>query len=223
MGLWKRVSTLLFEQPPTFLFVEHGKKVCRASEYLLEVMEAFVKGEDISSLKAEVDRWEHEADQIKHQIRKKLPRSDLFLPMARGDLMDLLWQQDEIADKAQDAVHLLSLLPLSLPQDLRALWDRITAGLRGGQRAYCELVEHLERHLKGERQLAGRMRELLAEIGEEEHGVSTAEDRFVEAIYRQRDLDAFTKMHLVEVARTVGQVAGHMENAAGRICLLFLG
>jgi hypothetical protein len=36
-------------------------------------------------------------------------------------------------------------------------------------------------------------------------------------------MDAFTKIHLVEVARTVGQVAGHMENAAGRICLLFLG
>lgn len=223
MGLWQRIGSVLFEQPPTALFVEHGKRVCRATEYLLQVMDAFSRGEDISSLKAEVDRWEHEADQMKHQIRKKLPRSDLFLPMARGDLMDLLWQQDEIADKAQDAVHLLSLLPLTLPQDLQAIWDRIAAGVKRSRRAYCELVEHLERHLKGERQLAERMRELLAEIGEEEHGVATAEDRFVEAIYRQKDLDAFTKIHLVEVARTVGQVAGHMENAAGRICLLFLG
>jgi hypothetical protein len=223
MGFWKRVGALLFEQPPTTLFVEHGKKVCRATEYLLLVMEAFAQGDDFVSLKAEVDRWEHEADQIKHQIRKKLPRSDLFLPMARGDLMDLLWQQDEIADKAQDAVHLLSLLPLTLPQELGEIWSQIATGVRRSQRAYCELIESLERHLKGERQLAGRMRELLAEIGEEEHGVSTAEDRFVEAIYRQRDMDAFTKIHLVEVARTVGQVAGHMENAAGRICLLFLG
>ncbi len=223
MGFWKRIGSLLFEQPPTVLFVEHGKKVCRATEYLLQVMEAFLHSQDIASLKAEVDRWEHEADQVKHQIRRKLPRSDLFLPMARGDLMDLLWQQDEIADKAQDAVHLLSLLPLSLPDELREIWGRITAGLRESQRAYCELVENLERHLKGERQLAARMRELLAEIGEEEHGVSTAEDRFVEAIYRQATLDPFTKIHLVEVARTVGQVAGHMENAAGRICLLFLG
>ena len=223
MGFWKRVGALLFEQPPTALFVEHGKKVCRATEHLLSVMEAFSRGEDITPLKAEVDRWEHEADQIKHRIRRKLPRSDLFLPMARGDLMDLLWQQDEIADKAQDAVHLLSLLPLALPEDLREIWDQIAEGVRKSREAYCELVEALARHLEGERQLAGRMRELLAEIGEEEHGVSTAEDRFVEAIYRQKDLDAFTKMHLVEVARTVGQVAGHMENAAGRICLLFLG
>lgn len=223
MGILRQVGALLFEQPPTFLFVEHGKKVCQAGERLLSVMEAFGRGEDVSSLKREVDRWEHEADQVKHEIRRRLPRSDLFLPMARGDLMDLLWQQDEIADKAQDAVHLLSLLPLELPGELRDIWGEIAAALRGSQRAYCELIEDLERHLKGERQLAARMRELLAKIGEEEHGVSLAEDRFVEAIYRQADLDAFTKIHLVEVARTVGRVASHMENAAGRICLLFLG
>lgn len=223
MGFWKRVGTLLFAQPPTILFVEHGKKVCRTTECLLAMMEAFGRGEDVTPFKGEVDRWEHEADQVKHQIRRKLPRSDLFLPMARGDLMDLLWQQDEIADKAQDTVHLLSLLPLSLPSELRDIWERIVTGLRKCQRAYCELVKDLERHLKGERQLVDRMRELLAEIGDEEHGVSTSEDEFVEAIYRQGSLDAFTKIHLVEVARTVGQVAGHMENAAGRICLLFLG
>lgn len=223
MGLWKRVSALLFEQPPTLLFVEHGEKVCKASEALLEVMETVALGGDVSRIKAEVDRWEHEADQIKHEIRKRLPRSDLFLPMARGDLMDLLWQQDEIADRAQDAAHLLSLLPLSLEGELLDIWKRITQGLSESHDAYCELIEDLGRHLKGERQLAGRMRELLGLIGEREHAVAVAEDELITAIYRHGSMDPFRKVHLVEVARTVGRVAGHMENAAGRICLLFLG
>ncbi|NOX44157.1 MAG: DUF47 family protein [Caldiserica bacterium] len=222
MGLWQRVSALLFEQPPTLLFVEHGKKVCETTRHFLAALEAFPDGEGLEEIQREVDRWEHEADQVKHEIRRRLPRSDLFLPMARGDLMDLLWQQDEIADKAQDAVHLLGLLPLSLPADLRGIWDRLHAGLRESQRAYCELISHLERHLKGERGLAERMRELLVEIGGREHEVSTTEGELIAAVYREGSLDPFSKVHLVEVARTLGQVAGHMENAAGRICLLFL-
>ena len=223
MGLWKRVSSVLFEQPPTFLFVEHGRKVCKASEALVRVMEAAASGGDVSDLKAEVDRWEHEADQIKHEIRRKLPRSDLFLPMARGDLMDLLWQQDEIADRAQDAAHLLSLLPLSLDGELGEIWARIVRGLEESHSAYCDLIESLGKHLRGERQLAEKMRELLGLIGEREHAVAVAEDELVAAVYRHGSMDPFQKVHLVEVARTVGQVAGHMENAAGRICLLFLG
>jgi len=222
MGLWKRIGTLLFEQPPTLLFVEHGKKVCETTKHFLAAMEAFSSGGDIEGIRREVDRWEHEADQIKHEIRRKLPRSDLFLPMARGDLMDLLWQQDEIADKAQDAVHLLGLLPMTLPADLRGTWEKLRAGLWESQRAYCNLIATLERHLKGERGLAERMRELLLEIGGREHEVSTTEDELIAAVYREGSLDPFSKVHLVEVARTLGQVAGHMENAAGRICLLFL-
>ncbi|MCD6320645.1 DUF47 family protein [Candidatus Bipolaricaulota bacterium] len=222
MGFWQRISSVLFEQPPTVLFVEHGEKVVKALEPLLSALRAFGKGEDLESYRAEVDRWEHEADQVKHEIRRELPRSDLFLPMARGDLMDLLWQQDEIADKAQEAVHLLSLLPLKLPADLQGIWDSLTRAMEDCSREYGEVIAALGRHLKGEKHLAERIRRGLVRVGETEHEVGTQEAALVTAVYRHPDLDAFAKFHLVQVSRTLGQVAGHMENTVGRICLLFL-
>lgn len=223
MGLLQKVASLLFEQPPTLLFVEHGKRVCRASEGLVRAMEAFGEGRELQELKAEVDHWEHEADQVKHEIRRRLPRSDLFLPMARGDLLDLLWQQDEIADKAQDVAHLLSLLPLKLPQALRETWRGMTEGIGETTASYRDLIEGLERHLRGEKRLGDRMRSSLNRIGEAEHRVAGVEGEFIAEIYKESGLDPFSKFHLVEVARNVAQAASHIENAAGRICLLFVG
>lgn len=72
---------------------------------------------DIVKLKEAAERIrqvEHEADEIRHRIRDHLPET-LFLPVDRGDLLDMLAARDAMADKAGEVAVLASRKPLPRP------------------------------------------------------------------------------------------------------------
>ena len=48
--------------------------------------------------RGEIERLEHEADDLKKEIRLHLPKS-LFMPVPREDLLELLLVQDKIANR----------------------------------------------------------------------------------------------------------------------------
>ena len=62
--------------------------------------------EAIRAVRADVDRLEHKADEIKHDIRSNMPRR-LMMAMERRDLLDILDCQDSIADVTQDIAELV--------------------------------------------------------------------------------------------------------------------
>lgn len=53
-----------------------------------------------------INTLEHEADEMKSNLRLQLPRG-LFLPLPRADLLELLHLQDEIANRAKDIAGLV--------------------------------------------------------------------------------------------------------------------
>lgn len=67
-------------------------------------------------IRAQISHLEKEADVLKREIRLKLPRG-LFMPVDRSDMLELLTQQDKLANLAKDiaAVYMaVSLSSLSL-------------------------------------------------------------------------------------------------------------
>ena len=94
-------------------------KVIESVEPLKEFFEALHQG-DISKLEEiqqQVVSAEKEADRIKNEVRNHLPRN-IFMPINRRDLLEMLDMQDSIADVAQDIACLLFLRRMKLPMGL---------------------------------------------------------------------------------------------------------
>ena len=111
--------TSIFAKSPFKRIREHMLKVID-SVILLNEFFGMLQSDNqakIEELREKVFEAEHEADEIKNEMRDHLPRS-IFMPINRRDLLDMLDLQDSIADTAQDIVTLLTLRKMVPPKDL---------------------------------------------------------------------------------------------------------
>ena len=121
--------------------------------------------------RGEIVRLEHEADDLKKEIRLHLPKS-LFMPVPREDLLELLLVQDHIANRAKDVSGLVLGRKLEIPETIvkefikfvdrnidaakqarksvRELDELFTSGFRGAEAALVEsLLEELDERRSG--------------------------------------------------------------------------
>lgn len=114
-----------------------------------------------------IDSLEHKADDLKKEIRQKLPKS-LFMPVPREDLLELLLVQDKMANRTKDVSGLVLGRQMKIPdaiaedfllfvqrnidaakqarKSVRELDELFTTGFRGAEALLVEsLVEELDR------------------------------------------------------------------------------
>jgi predicted phosphate transport protein (TIGR00153 family) len=91
------------------------------AELVVPVLQASSAGDwsEVASLRARLVELEHDADEIKREIRTHLPKG-FFLPVARRDLLDLLTQQDRMANKAKGIAGLILGRKLEFPEQVHA-------------------------------------------------------------------------------------------------------
>jgi len=85
------------------------EKVVECVEQIPVIIEIYRQGDSkkVESIALDVSKLEHQADQIKHEIRNSLPRG-LFMPVDRTKLLKILSLQDGIANRAEDTAVLLT-------------------------------------------------------------------------------------------------------------------
>lgn len=218
----KRLRRMIYQYPSLSLLGEHAEKVCETVEELVQQVHDYRQGRPVKQRSEHISQLEHEADALKFQLRSTLPRSDSFLPVARSDLLEFLWQQDEIADDAQDAAGLLPLLQVEIPNEAASAWQEFLRVLLEGAALHRQMTHALEELLeKGFRKEAiDNVMEILKEMNVLEHRADVASRALIEMVYRQPDLDGFAKYHLIQVFLKMGDILDHMENAAGRIRIM---
>lgn len=95
---------------------------------------------------------EHEADDLKRDIRLGMPRS-LFMPIARHDLLSLVSTQDKIANLAKDVAGLMTgrafAFPASLKTEVIGFVDAVIAAAKATETIVNELDELLEAGFSG--------------------------------------------------------------------------
>ena len=116
-------STFLsvFAKSPIKPIEEHIRKVHQASELLLPFFDA-VYAQDwqaAADVRKNIVALEKEADKLKREIRVNLPRG-LFLPVDRTDILELVSQQDKIANKTKDITGRVLGRELLIPVGLQA-------------------------------------------------------------------------------------------------------
>ncbi|EFN00716.1 Phosphate transport regulator [Actinobacillus pleuropneumoniae serovar 12 str. 1096] len=93
----------LFAQSPLTPLQKLAFKVTECSELLEPFFEAtFDRDWDkAADIRAQIIDLERRADALKREIRLKLPRG-LFLPVERGDLLEIVTQLDKLANYSRD-------------------------------------------------------------------------------------------------------------------------
>lgn len=109
----------IFGRSPFQPLLEHIVKVDDCAEELLPFFEATLANDWIQAgiHRESITRLEHEADDLKTELRLNLPNT-LFLPVSRSDLLDLISAQDKIANKARDISGIMMGRKMQVPSTL---------------------------------------------------------------------------------------------------------
>ena len=114
------IISKLFGKSPFEPLHQHMLKVKACVGLVRPLMDAFLKGEQekVKDVARKIFKAEHDADIVKKEIRSRLPKS-VLLPVARGDILRFLKEQDNIADSAEDLAALLILRKTTVPEELK--------------------------------------------------------------------------------------------------------
>ncbi len=144
----------LFAKSPIEPLQRHMTRVNECCLYLIDFFEACHQGDwdKASELRAKISELEKEADTLKREIRLKLP-SGLFMPVSRTDLLDLLRQQDKLANLAKDVAGRTLGRKLKVPapiyDDFIAYVKRCLDAANMAHKIIDEFDELLETGFKG--------------------------------------------------------------------------
>ncbi len=158
----------IFGSSPVRPLEKHIGIAFRCAKQLHGFFAAAVKGDwtKAQAVRNEIEKLEHEADDLKKKIRLGLPRS-LFMPVPREDLLELLLVQDKIANRTRDVSGIVMGRKMQIPaaiaeqfldfvdrnvdaakqarKSVRELDELFTAGFRGAEVDLVEaLIEELD-------------------------------------------------------------------------------
>ncbi len=110
----------LFAKSPIKPLQRHVVCVNECCSHLVKFFEVSSKGdwEKAAEIRAQISHLEKEADVLKREIRLKLPRG-LFMPVDRTDMLELLTQQDKLANLAKDIAGRVYGRQLVIPEALQ--------------------------------------------------------------------------------------------------------
>ncbi len=211
----------LFGRSPFGQIQQHMEQVNKCIDKMSEVIEA-VKGgqfELIESLTYEASKLEHQADQIKDDIRERLLKR-FFMPIDRSEVMEMLSLQDSLADTAEDVCKVLTIRKLPFPDDIRAEFEKFVE-LNINACSICaaiisQLDELIEAGFGGTE--AERIRSLAKDAAFLEHQADVVQMSLLKKLYAHDDDFSVGEFHLwMRFTRTLGRLSNTSENLADRV------
>ncbi len=214
----------LFGTSPFGPLQEHMAVVARCAAEVPGLMEhlATYDEEGLRASQKAIQALEHEADGIKDQMRDHLPRR-LWLPVARGDLLEILDLQDTIADRAEDIGDLLIerrwTLPEAMVVPVRELVALSVETVSATNEVLQSLDEVVEAGFSGPE--VGSFRTLIARVMELEEQADGLEAAVRRAVFAHEDeLGAVSVMLWLHLIEWIGDLSDFAKKACNRLRLL---
>jgi predicted phosphate transport protein (TIGR00153 family) len=189
---------------------------------LVEPMFDCVRKRDFKGLQGlteQVFKLEHEADRIKNEIRRRIPKS-FFLPIYRGDLLAFLKLQDDIADGVEDLAVLLTIKELELPEMIA---DDVIAHVKQVVQV-CDLLFQCTDQLADlvDEDFGGRRAERIFEIADKADHAEWQADKtqyaLAQKLFALEDKIRATDIFLwSSVLRELGRLANHADKTGERL------
>ena len=213
----------LFGHSPIRPMQEHMKAAVECARQILPLFEEMVAGDmaAVAARRQEIDRLEHEADRIKNEIRSNLPKR-MFLAVERRDMLEILDNQDSIADVAQDIAEIADLRSMVVPEVLASafleLVRRVVSACEQAERVINELDELVETGFRG-REVA-RVDQMIEELSRMETHTDELEKRVQKLLFGIEDELGISAMFWYRLIDDVGEMADYAERVGNRLRLL---
>ena len=202
---------------------KHMQVAILCAREVIPLLEAMAAADDqgIRDRRAEIDRLEHEADQLKHEIRSHMPRR-FMMAMDRRTMLEILDYQDSIADVAQDIAELADQRGMHLPELLRepvlSMAHSVLVACEQGQRIIDELDVLVETGF-GEGEVA-RVDEMIRELGRLESQTDADLDRAARALFSMETELGVATVFWHQIILWIANLADLAERVGNRLRLL---
>ncbi len=219
-----RSLTKLFGRSPFGLLQTHMKTVKDCVDKVPDLFKQLEKGdqEAINQTAREISKLEHVADMTKNDMRKNLEKG-MFLPVDRGRLLEILTIQDNLADKAEDIGHLLTVraaqIPPGLVEDFRAF---LAKNLECFQMAFLiiDQLDELMEYTFGGRE-AIKVNQMVDEVAYKEHEADKLQLTLLRNLFNSEAAIDFRDFILIkQVITEISNLSNLSEKLAYRVRLM---
>lgn len=214
----------VFAKSPLKPLEKHIRMVAKCSQELTPFFKA-VREKDWSKaekIRASISKQEQKADAIKRQIRLELP-GGLFLPVDRADLLELLTQQDRIANKAKDIAGRVVGREMEIPETLQEEFSQYLARCIDAIEKAAEVINELDDLL--ETGFRGREVEFVHKLVHQLDAIEDDTDDLQVSIRKnllaiEDTLNPVNVMFLYQIIEWVGDLADLAERVGARLELM---
>lgn len=214
----------IFGKSPVRPLQEHMEKVVSCVSELAPFTKAVLNQDEASIARhhQNIVTMEHEADDLKKELRLRLP-SSLFMPIDRRDILEVLTMQDMVAGSARDVAGLIygrnMCIPKSMAKGYRKLVKRCIDSCIQAHVAICELDELIETGFgKVERKRVGR---LLIKLDKIEQTTDEQQVELRNELFKlENELHPVNIMFLYKVIDSTGNIADRAQRVGSRLQLM---
>jgi len=214
----------IFGASPVGPMQEHMQVVYECAKQLIRFFE-HVLAEDwpnAEKTRESIVDFEHQADDLKKQIRAQLPKS-LFMPVPREDLLELLLVQDKIANKVRDVSGLVLGRKMQIPVEIQETFlpfvRRNVDAAKKARKSIRELDELYETGFRGAE--AELVESLVHELDEIENDTDQMQARLRAQLFAiENSLPPIHVMFLYRVIELTGEIGDTAQRVGRRLELL---
>jgi len=214
----------LFGKSPFQPMKKHMSIANECAMHMPSAVEAFFNNDKdtLKQIKRSIFQLEADADKILEELQSRLPKS-MFLPVDRGDLLEIMDSQELIADRAQDIIGLMIDLPMKVPEELQPsiirLTNRVVDAVEGAYQIIKGFENLVETGFKGPH--VGETQALIHDVimietDADSIGIEIAHDLFAHA----RSMDPVSVVFLYQLVNWIDDLADYSEKLAVRSRLL---
>ncbi len=214
----------VFAKSPIKPLEKHIQLVVKCSNQLIPFFAACSEQNwsEAAKVRRKLSKLEQDADVLKRQLRLELP-GGLFMPVDRTDLLELLSQQDKIANKAKDIAGRILGRKLEIPQSIQAQFNaylaRCIEATEKAAEAINELDDLLETGFRGrEVELVEKMINQLDEIEDDTDSMQIVLRK--DLLGLESGLNPVDVMFLYQIIDWVGDLADLAERVGARLEIL---
>ena len=220
----KNYMSGLFGRSPITPLQEHMYRVYTGIKHLIPLIEGMIEADQDKVLAAqkEIVDGEHDADDMKKDLRTHLPKG-LFMPVDRRDVLDVLLRQDIIANQAKDVASLIVGRNMTLPEEMNAPFlaftKRCVDTVKQALQTINELDELVETGFRGLE--VDHVEEMLVELGNIESETDTMQEELRQTLFKlEEKLSPVDVIFTYRLIDWVGAVADNAERVGSRLSLM---
>ena len=214
----------MFAKSPFKPLMEHMDKVVESVIPLKDFFYA-LQQDDFSKLEKiyqQVITAESDADRIKNEVRNHLPLN-IFMPINRRDLLEMLDMQDNIADVSQDIVSLLNKRRMKLPEEMQEnliqFIEKVQSICHMAHQVSQEFSDVLETSF-GRRETK-KLLNMIDEVSKAETEADNLEDMLVKKLFEVEDqMKPVDVVFWYEVFEWIGDLADYSKKTGSRLRLM---